>query len=96
MTENREHFGSRLAVILAMAGSAIGLGNLWRFPYIVGEHGGAVFIIVYTIATLLVSLPVFLAEVIIFRYTRLISSSGLSGPQDTICTPLLPAGISTL
>ena len=67
MTENREHFGSRLAVILAMAGSAIGLGNLWRFPYIVGEHGGAVFIIVYTIATLLVSLPVFLAEVIIGR-----------------------------
>ena len=63
----REHFGSRLAVILAMAGSAIGLGNIWRFPYMVGEHGGAAFIIVYAVATLLISLPVFIAEVVIGR-----------------------------
>ena len=56
-----------MAVILAMAGSAIGLGNIWRFPYMVGEHGGAAFVIVYIIATLLISLPVFLAEVMIGR-----------------------------
>ena len=56
--EQREKFGGRLAVILAMAGSAIGLGNIWRFPYMVGEHGGAAFVIVYIIATLLISLPV--------------------------------------
>ena len=43
----RENFGSRLAVILAMAGSAIGLGNIWRFPYLVGQNGGAAFIIIY-------------------------------------------------
>ena len=67
MTPNREHFGGRLAVILAMAGSAIGLGNIWRFPYMVGEHGGAVFVIIYIICTLLVSLPVFIAEVMIGR-----------------------------
>ena len=65
--QKRENFGGRLAVILAMAGSAIGLGNIWRFPYMVGEHGGAVFMIVYVVCTLLVSLPVFLAEVMIGR-----------------------------
>ena len=52
---NRENFGSRRAVIYAMAGSAIGLGNIWRFPYMAGEHGGAVFVISYIVATLLVS-----------------------------------------
>ena len=67
VSRNREKFGGRLAVILAMAGSAIGLGNIWRFPYMVGEHGGAAFVIVYILATLFISLPVFLAEVMIGR-----------------------------
>ena len=67
MAEKREKFGGRLAVILAMAGSAIGLGNIWRFPYMVGEHGGAAFVLVYIVATLVISLPVFLAEVMIGR-----------------------------
>ena len=67
MAQKREHFGGRLAVILAMAGSAIGLGNIWRFPYMVGEHGGAAFIIIYVLSTLVISLPVFLAEVMIGR-----------------------------
>ena len=67
MTGKREKFGGRVAVILAMAGSAIGLGNIWRFPYMVGEHGGAAFVFVYILATILISLPVFLAEVIVGR-----------------------------
>ena len=67
VSRNREKFGGRLAVILAMAGSAIGLGNIWRFPYMAGEHGGAAFVIVYILATLFISLPVFLAEVMIGR-----------------------------
>ena len=67
MADKREKFGGRMAVILAMAGSAIGLGNIWRFPYMVGEHGGAAFVIVYVVATLLISLPVFLAEVMTGR-----------------------------
>ena len=57
----REKFGGRLGAILALAGSAIGLGNIWRFPYMVGENGGAVFIIIYIAATLLLSLPIFFA-----------------------------------
>lgn len=55
---------------MAMAGSAIGLGNIWRFPYIVGEYGGAAFVVIYILATLLVSLPVFIAEVTLGRRSR--------------------------
>ena len=66
----REHFGSRFAVIAAMAGSAVGLGNIWRFPYILGEYGGAAFILVYLAATLLLALPIFYAESIIGRRSR--------------------------
>ncbi len=67
MKEKREHFGGRLAVIFAMAGSAIGLGNLWRFPYVVGENGGAAFILLYIICCFLLSMPIFLAESVIGR-----------------------------
>lgn len=70
MEKKRENFGSRFAIIMAFAGSAIGLGNIWRFPYMVGEHGGAVFVLVYILSTLLVSLPVFFAEMIIGRRSR--------------------------
>ena len=63
----RENFGGRAAVIMALAGSAIGLGNIWRFPYMVGENGGAAFVLVYIAATLLISLPIFLAETVIGR-----------------------------
>ena len=55
---------------MAMAGSAVGLGNIWRFPYMVGEHGGAAFIIIYIACCLLVSLPIFFAESIIGKATR--------------------------
>ena len=67
MEKKREGFGSRTAVIFALAGSAIGLGNIWRFPYMVGEHGGAVFVLIYIITTILFSLPIFIAEVVIGR-----------------------------
>ena len=67
MKVTRENFGSRMAVIMALAGSAIGLGNIWRFPYLVGENGGAAFILIYIGFTLLLSLPIFLAESAIGR-----------------------------
>jgi len=65
MEARRELFGGRAAAILALAGSAIGLGNIWRFPYMVGQTGGAAFIIIYLASCLLLSLPIFLAEAII-------------------------------
>ena len=67
---NREHFGSRAAVIMAMAGSAIGLGNIWRFPFIVGEYGGAAFILIYILCCFFLSLPILLSESIIGRRTH--------------------------
>ena len=56
---------SRIGFILAAAGSAVGLGNIWRFPYITGEYGGGAFIIVYLLAILFIGLTVFLAEAVI-------------------------------
>lgn len=70
MANNREHFGSRAAVIMAMAGSAIGLGNIWRFPYMVGEYGGAAFILVYILCSFVLSFPIFLSEAVIGRKTH--------------------------
>lgn len=70
MAAGREHFGSRAAVIMAMAGSAIGLGNIWRFPYMVGEYGGAAFILVYILCSFILSFPIFLSEAVIGRKTH--------------------------
>lgn len=67
MANSKEQFGSRFAAIAALAGSAIGLGCIWRFPYMVGENGGAAYIIIYVIATLLLCIPIFFAEFIIGR-----------------------------
>ena len=66
----RENFSGRLSVIMAMAGSAIGLGNIWRFPYLAGEQGGATFVFAYILATLFITLPIFLAEIIVGRRSR--------------------------
>ena len=66
----RENFGSSLTFILAMAGSAIGLGNIWRFPYMVGEHGGAAFIIAYVICSFFIAVPCFVCEAVIGRRGR--------------------------
>ena len=65
MTKGRGNFGSRFAVVMALAGSAIGLGNIWRFPYMVGQHGGAAFILVYIACVVVIALPIFFAESII-------------------------------
>ena len=73
----REKFGSRFAVVMAMAGSAIGLGNIWRFPYMVGENGGAAFIVVYLLCSAFLALPIFLSESLIGRNTRQNTSGAL-------------------
>ena len=66
----RDGFGSSLGALLAMAGSAVGLGNLWRFPYLVGTNGGAAFIIIYLFFVLLLALPIMYAEFIIGRRSQ--------------------------
>ena len=64
----RVSFGSHLGVILATAGSAVGLGNVWRFPYMTGQNGGAVFIIIYVVCVLLLGIPCMISEFIVGRH----------------------------
>ena len=65
---DRVNFGSKLGVILATAGSAVGLGNVWRFPYMTGENGGAVFIMIYVICVVLLGIPCMISEFIVGRH----------------------------
>ena len=67
--ENRGNFGSKLGVILATAGSAVGLGNVWRFPYMAGQNGGAAFILIYFVCIILLGLPGMMSEFIIGRHS---------------------------
>jgi NSS family neurotransmitter:Na+ symporter len=67
---SRDSFGSRFGALVAMAGSAVGLGNLWRFPYLVGENGGAAFIIIYILLCFLICLPIFISEFIVGRRSQ--------------------------
>ena len=66
----RENFGSKIGAILAAAGSAVGLGNVWRFPIETGQNGGAAFIIIYIVCILVLGLPIMISEFLIGRYTH--------------------------
>lgn len=69
MTE-RGSFGSRLGIVLATAGSAVGLGNVWRFPYMTGQNGGAAFIIIYLGCILILGIPGMVSEFIVGRHSQ--------------------------
>ncbi len=66
----RGHWRSRIGFIWAAAGSAVGLGNIWRFPYMAGENGGSIFVLVYLGCVLLLGLPVMIAEVMLGKATQ--------------------------
>jgi len=70
MEKVRESWNTRLGFILAAAGSAIGLGNIWKFPYITGDYGGGAFVLVYLVCVLMVGLPLMMAEIIIGRRAK--------------------------
>lgn len=67
---NRGNFGSKIGAILAAAGSAIGLGNVWRFPYETGENGGAAFLIIYLACVIIIGVPLMVAEFAVGRRSR--------------------------
>lgn len=67
--DNRGQWGSKIGFILAAAGSAVGLGNIWRFPYVTGENGGAAFVIIYLACVLFIGLPLMWAELAFGRLT---------------------------
>jgi NSS family neurotransmitter:Na+ symporter len=64
------HWSSRLAFILAVSGSAVGLGNIWRFPYVAGVNGGGAFVLVYLVCVFGIGLPIMMAEILIGRRGR--------------------------
>ena len=70
MTEHRATFGSTLGSILTMIGVAVGLGNVWRFPYLVGRYGGAAFVLVYVTVAVVIGVPALVAEFAVGRATR--------------------------
>ena len=67
---SRGSFGSRFGVIAAVSGSVIGLGNIWRFPYVAGENGGAAFILIYIACSFLISIPLMLSEFSLGRSSK--------------------------
>ncbi len=78
-------WSSRFAFILAATGSAVGLGNIWKFPYIAGENGGGAFVIVYLLCVLLIGIPIMIAETLLGRRSR-------QNPIDTMVTLADEAG----
>ena len=67
MAQNRDSFSNKFGVIAAAAGSAIGLGNIWRFPYVLGENGGGAFLLIYLFFILAIGIPVMVSELLIGR-----------------------------
>ena len=66
----RDHFSSRLGVLAATLGSAVGLGNIWKFPSLVGQNGGASFLVVYLLASLCIGLPLMISDLSLGRAGR--------------------------
>ncbi len=91
----REHWSGRLGFVLAAAGSAIGLGNIWRFPYVTGQYGGGAFVIVYLAFVLAVGLPVMLCEITLGRRTQRnpVGAFHALQPRVSMMAHLLGAGM---
>lgn len=70
-SQNRATLGGKLSAVLVAAGSSVGLGNIWRFPYVAGDNGGGAFLLIYILCVLLLGLPVMVAEFTIGRASKL-------------------------
>jgi NSS family neurotransmitter:Na+ symporter len=82
---NRETFGSRFGALMTILGAAVGLGNVWRFPYMVGKFGGAAFVLVYVVVVVVIGVPGLMAELALGRHTR-------RGPAGAFAAGGLPFG----
>ena len=93
MSERRKSihgsWSGRLAFILAATGSAVGLGNIWKFPYIAGENGGGAFVLVYLACIAVIGIPIMMAEVLLGR-------RGRQSPINTMRTLAQEAGAHRL
>ena len=77
------HWSSRFAFVLALSGSAVGLGNIWKFPYIAGVNGGGAFVLVYLVCVFAIGLPIMMSEILIGRRGRRnpVATMGLLGEE---------------
>jgi NSS family neurotransmitter:Na+ symporter len=75
---DREHWTSKLAFILAATGAAVGLGNIWKFPYMAGNNGGSAFVLIYLLCVMFIGIPLMLAEMLIGRRGQLNAVNSLS------------------
>ncbi len=80
--ENREKFGSRIGFILVSAGCAIGIGNVWKFPYLAGANGGAAFILIYLVFLLLLGIPIMTAEFAVGRGSQKSAGKAFGAMQE--------------
>lgn len=89
-TNKSQHgeWSSRLAFIMAATGSAVGLGNIWKFPYITGENGGGAFVLVYLLCVVLIGVPIMMAETMLGR-------RGRKNPVDTMIALAKEAGVDS-
>ena len=76
--ETKRGFGSRLGFIFSMAAFCIGIGNLWKFPYMVGNNGGGAFLVIYLLAVVLIGVPGFLIELTLGRKSQLSPIKGMA------------------
>ena len=78
------HWSSRLAFILAVTGSAVGLGNIWKFPYVTGQYGGGAFVLVYLACIIIIGMPVMMSEILLGRRGRRnpIATMALLGSEE--------------
>ena len=86
----REKFSSRLGFILISAGCAIGLGNVWRFPYIVGKYGGAAFVLIYLAFLLILGLPIMVMELSVGRASKVSAALSFEFRLRFHCTRNIP------
>jgi NSS family neurotransmitter:Na+ symporter len=80
--QNRGQWSSSLGFIIACVGSAVGLGNIWKFPYIALENGGGAFVIIYLVAILMVGFPIIIAEMALGRHGKLNTFGTFKNSQE--------------
>ena len=88
MSSHTGYWTSRFGFLMASIGFAVGLGNIWRFPYMVGENGGSVFIVIYLLCAFLIGVPILMAEIMIGR-------RGLAPPEMAMEKVATESSLST-
>ena len=87
MTTGRDHWSSRFGFVMATAGFSVGLGNIWRFPYVAGENGGAAFLVVYLAFAILIGIPLMTSEISLGRKSQLSPIAGMAKLTGKAASP---------